>query len=49
MKPYVLVRGGLWARLTRSLAIELLDRAEEVDGTPSIRSGEAVFAIGEPG
>ena len=23
--PYVLVRGGLWARLTRSLAIDLLD------------------------
>ncbi len=48
VKPYVLVRGGLWARLTRSLAIELLDRAEEVNGTPAIRSGEAVFAIGEP-
>ncbi len=48
VKPYVLVRGGLWARLTRSLAIELLDRAEEVDGTPAIRSGAAVFAIGQP-
>ena len=45
VKPYVLVRGGLWARLTRSLAIELLDRAEEVDGTPAIRSGQAVFPV----
>ena len=28
VKPYVHVRGGLWAKLTRSLALELLDRAE---------------------
>ena len=28
VKPYVHVRGGLWARLTRSLALDLLDRAE---------------------
>ena len=48
VKPYVLVRGGLWARLTRTLAIELLDRVEQVDGTPAIRSGDAVFAIGQP-
>ena len=45
VRPYVLVRGELWARLTRSLAIELLDRAEMVDGTPAIRSGAMVFAI----
>ena len=48
MKPYVLVRGGLWARLTRSLAIDLLDRAEEEDGTLTIRSGAAVFSIAKP-
>lgn len=46
VKPYVLVRGGLWARLTRSLAIELLDRAETRDGTLAIRSGEHWFAVG---
>ena len=27
VKPYVHVRGGLWAKLTRALALELLDRA----------------------
>jgi uncharacterized protein len=27
--PYVLVRAGLWARLTRAVALELLQRAEE--------------------
>lgn len=46
IKPYVLVRGGLWARLTRSLAIELLDRLEERDGVASIRSGDRWFAVG---
>jgi hypothetical protein len=25
VKPYVLVRGGLWARFTRALALELID------------------------
>ena len=45
VKPYVLVRGGLWARLTRSLAIELLDRAEDHDGTVAIRSGETSFPL----
>lgn len=33
LKPYVLVRGGLWARLTRSLALELAERiVEKPDG-----------------
>ena len=45
VKPYVLVRDGLWARLTRSLAIELIDRVEERDGTQAIRSGTTVFPI----
>jgi hypothetical protein len=36
IRPYVLVRGGLWARLTRPLAYDLLDLAEErvIDGAP---------------
>ena len=46
VKPYIHVRGGLEARLTRTLAIELLDRAEERDGTLGIASGPAFFAIG---
>jgi hypothetical protein len=35
VKPYVLVRGGLWARLTRALTYDLVDLAEEreIDGT----------------
>lgn len=29
IKPYVLVRGGLWARLTRALAYDLMELGEE--------------------
>lgn len=29
VKPYVLVRGGLWARLTRALTYDLVDLGEE--------------------
>jgi hypothetical protein len=34
VKPYVLVRGGLWARVTRALTYDLVDLGEEreVDG-----------------
>ena len=46
VKPYVHIRGELEARLTRTLAIDLLDRAEERDGTLGIVSGDAFFAIG---
>ena len=45
VKPYVHIRGGLEARLTRTLAIELLDRAEERDGTLGIAAGGAFFVI----
>ena len=45
VKPYVHIRGELEARLTRTLAIDLLDRAEERDGTLGIVAGEAFFAI----
>ena len=47
VKPYVLVRDALWARLTRSLAIELLDRVEDHDGSVAIRSGDAWFELSE--
>jgi uncharacterized protein len=34
-KPYVLVRGGLWAKASRSVYLELVDRAQirDMDGT----------------
>jgi uncharacterized protein len=35
LKPYVLVRGGLWAKASRSVYLELVDGAQkrDVDGT----------------
>ncbi len=50
VKPYVHIRGDLWARLTRSLSIDLLDRAETEmrDGTATVgvRVADRFFAIG---
>ncbi|MFC0219279.1 DUF1285 domain-containing protein [Pseudochelatococcus lubricantis] len=50
-RPYVKVRGDLWARLTRALVPDLLALAEErtVDGRMmvGIPSGEAFFPIAE--
>lgn len=50
IRPYVRVRGELWARLTRSLAIDLLDRCvtEQREGFDAIgiRSGGVFFPIG---
>lgn len=49
VKPYVHIRGGLWARLTRSLAMEMLDKVvtEPDDGvdTIGIRSGGVFFPL----
>ncbi|MFN3869348.1 MAG: DUF1285 domain-containing protein [Hyphomicrobiaceae bacterium] len=46
LKPYVLVRGRLEARFTRSLAYDLaLLAAQDGDGTTSIRSGGATFRL----
>ncbi len=45
VRPYVLVRGGLWARLTRSLAIDLLGAVVEEGGKTGVRSGAAFFPI----
>ena len=49
VKPYIRVRGGLWARLTRSLALELLDRGEtrEHEGSErfGVTSGGVFFPI----
>jgi uncharacterized protein len=49
VKPYVHVRGGLWARLTRAIALDLLEAVESaaVDGieTMGVRSSGCFFAI----
>ncbi len=49
VKPYVKVRGDLWARVTRALALDLiaLGEEEEIDGRSffGIRAGGAFFPI----
>ena len=45
IKPYVHVRGDLWARLTRTLAIDLLDRVTRRDARVGIASGDSFFPI----
>jgi hypothetical protein len=49
IKPYVLVRGGLWALVTRALTYDLVELGEdrEVDGVPlfGVRVGEMFFPI----
>lgn len=49
-RPYLYVRRGLWARLTRAVFLDLAERAEErvVDGRPvfGVASGGAFFALG---
>ncbi|WP_062012650.1 DUF1285 domain-containing protein [Aureimonas sp. AU4] len=44
-RPSLLVRGGLWARLTRALALELAELVEERDGEAGIGAGGAWFAL----
>ena len=45
LKPYVRVRGDLWARLTRALVHDLVDVAEERDGQFGVPSGDLFFPI----
>ena len=49
IKPYVHVRGGLWARLTRSLAHELVgiatEREQEGETWLGVASGGAFFPM----
>lgn len=47
--PRVHVRGDLWARIVRSVFYDLVERAEEIDGALSVRSGDVVFALGPKG
>lgn len=44
--PYVLVRGGLEAKLTRPTFYELVEMAEEVDGELVVRSHGERFSLG---
>jgi hypothetical protein len=48
LKPYLRVRGGLEALATRALALELVDMAEENEGTMGLWSGGVFFAFPEP-
>src|SRR5271165_524905 len=49
LRPYLLVRGGLWAKVTRALFYDLVDIGEErmVEGRRmfGIASGDAFFAM----
>lgn len=46
LRPYLLVRRGLWARLTRSTALDLLDHVvERTEGEPGLESDGAFFAL----
>ena len=49
LKPYLHVRRGLWAKVTRALFFDLVERGEErvVDGTPmfGVASGREFFAM----
>lgn len=42
VKPYVLVRGGLWARLTRAITYDLIELGEDRDGENGPEFGIAV-------
>jgi hypothetical protein len=44
IKPYVLVRGGLWARVTRALTFDLVDLGEE-----RTVGGESLFGVAAGG
>jgi hypothetical protein len=50
LKPYLLVRGDLWARLTRALALDLADRlVERSDGVIGLSLGTLFFPVPMPG
>jgi uncharacterized protein len=46
LRPYVLVRDGLWARLTRAIALDLMALAEIKGEACGVRSSGVFFAIG---
>ncbi|WP_040577638.1 DUF1285 domain-containing protein [Methylopila sp. M107] len=46
-KPYVKIRGDLWALVARSAVFDLVELAEERDGVLGVWSGGAFFEMGE--
>lgn len=48
-RPRILVRGDLWARISRPVFYELVQRAEAEDGRLCVRSGGESFALGPRG
>lgn len=46
LRPYVLVRGGLWARLTRAIALDLMALVEINDDSCGVWSSGTFFAMG---
>lgn len=49
LKPYVLVRGGLWALASRPIALALVELGENRDGAFGIESGGKFFPIAGEG
>ena len=47
LKPYILVRGGLWARLTRALTFDLVEKIVETDQGYAIWSNGQVHYLPE--
>lgn len=45
LKPYILIRGDLWALASRALTHELVARCSEEDGWFGLRSGAAFFPV----
>ena len=44
-KPYILVRGDLWARATRALALEIASRLEDGPDGPMLRANGLEFTV----
>lgn len=49
LKPYVLVRGGLWALLSRPVTLALVELGENREGMFGIESGGAFFPMSREG
>lgn len=45
VKPYVLVRGGLWARVTRALTYDLIELGGERDGGYAVAIGGTAYPV----
>ena len=45
VKPYVLVRGGLWERLTRALSYDLIELGTEREGGYAVAVGGTLYPV----